>query len=227
MSFQKFTLGLVAAFGLPWLLLIAVPFGTTRNIDAPEFDEDKDGRTGLYETASRTGRVANGSEVYGANGCYVCHTQVIRPTNAGNDLWRDAWAGQKNDDTKNGPRESNAFDYKGELIAHIGLTRNGPDLSNVGYRLEQAAAAAGVAPEDYVYQRLLTPRAILDNYDSTCPSQPQLFRPANAFGQTTEAYLDAEGNKLVPGKSAKALANYLLKLKKDDFIPDSINYSRD
>ena len=145
MTFQKFILGLVASFGLPWLLLIVVPFAKMKSPEVISFDEAKDDKVGTY-APSRSGRIANGSEVYGANGCYVCHTQVIRPTYAGSEIWRDDWAGQKkNADDKDTRRESNVFDYQGESIAHIGLTRVGPDLSNVGYRLEKRAEKMGLS----------------------------------------------------------------------------------
>lgn len=235
MTFQKFTLGLVAAFGLPWLLLIVVPFAKMRNVTTVSFDEAKDERTGVY-APSRAGRIANGSEAYGANGCYVCHSQVIRPTYAGSEIWRDDWAGQaKNADDKDTRRETNEFDYKGELIAHIGLTRVGPDLSNVGYRLEKRAAGLGLDPEEYIYTRLLSPRAEIGNHWSTCPSQPQLFSKVADYSQTDKAieYVcceDKDGNpitkKVIPGKSARALASYLLSLKKDDQVPSAINYGR-
>ena len=87
MTFQKFILGLVAAFGLPWLALIVIPFGKMSSLEPVAFDEELDGRIGNYES-SQVGRVPKGSEVYGANGCYVCHTQVIRPTYAGTEMWR-------------------------------------------------------------------------------------------------------------------------------------------
>lgn len=226
MSFQKFTLGLVAAFGLPWLLLIVVPFAKMRDVAPVSFDEEKDGVTGIYEP-NRSGRVSNGSEVYGANSCYVCHSQVIRPTYAGSEIWRDDWAGlKKNADEKDTRRESNVWDYAGEEIAHIGLTRIGPDLSNVGYRLEQKAAHYGLTKEDYVFSRLLNPRDFIGNHWSTCPSQPQLFRKPTEFAQSEEVYTNASGEEFIPGKNARALASYLLSLKKDDQVPDAINYRR-
>lgn len=226
MTFKKFTLGLVAAFGLPWLVLIVIPFAKMRNVEPVAFDEDKDGQSGLYEP-NRAGRVSNGSLVYGANSCYVCHSQVIRPTYAGSEIWRDDWAGlAKNADDIDTRRESNVWDYQGEKIAHIGLTRNGPDLSNAGYRLEMKAAKLEMDVEDYVYARLLNPRGFIGNHWSTCPSQPQLFRAPNAYAQTGEVFTDKDGNEYVPGKSARALASYLISLKKDDKVPDSINYRR-
>jgi len=186
MSFQKFILGLVTAFGLPWLVLIVIPFGKMNTLEAVPFDEDADGKTGFYES-TQTGRVPKGSEVYGANGCYVCHTQVIRPTNAGTEMWRDDWAGQKkNADDKDTRRESNPFDYAREGFAHIGLNRVGPDLSNTGYRIEKLAAEFGLTPEQYLYKRLLDPRGFIGFHWSTCPSQPQLFKKANPQSQSDE-----------------------------------------
>ncbi len=226
MTFQKFTLGLVAAFGLPWLLLVVVPFAKMRSIETVSFDEEVDGKTGVY-APSRAGRISNGSEVYGANGCYVCHSQVIRTTYAGSEIWRDDWAGQKkNVDDKDTRRESNVFDYQGELIAHIGLTRVGPDLSNAGYRIEKRAKALGLTPEDYIYTRLLNPRAEVGYDWTTCPSQPQLFKTPSEFAQTEQTFETGNGKLMVPSKSARALASYLLSLKKDDPIPDTINYRR-
>lgn len=226
MTFKKFTLGLVVAFGLPWTLLVVVPFAKTRQPEAIAYDEDADGREGIYGP-KRAGRVSNGSEIYGANGCYVCHTQVIRPTYAGSEIWRDDWAGQKkNADDKDTRRESNLWDYEGEAIAHIGLTRVGPDLSNVGYRLEKKAQLLGMKVEDYIYTRLLNPRSLLGNHWSTCPSNPQFFDKPNYYSQSTNHYKNRDGECKIPNQSAKTLASYLKSLKKDEQVPRVINYRR-
>ena len=229
MSFRNFILGLIVTFGLPWFLIIVMPFAKMRDVAPVEFDEEKDGITGVY-TPDRAGRTSNGSEVYGANGCYVCHSQVIRPTYAGSDVWRSDWAGQeKNADDKDTRRETSVFDYQGEKIAHIGITRNGPDLSNVGYRLEKRATKEGVTVEELIYRRMLNPRGE-KGYDwSTCPAQPQLFKKKPSHLQTEEAYDFPVGKngkvvKMIPGKGARALASYLSSLKKDDQVPHTMNY---
>ncbi len=229
MSFQKFILGLVAAFGLPWLVLIVIPFGKMNQLETVSFDEDTDGKTGFYES-SQVGHVPLGSAVYGANGCYVCHTQVIRPTYAGTEMWRDDWAGQKkNADDKDTRRESNPFDYAREGFAHIGLNRVGPDLSNAGYRIEKLAAKFEMTPEQYIYNRLLQPRSFIGFHWTTCPSQPQIFRKATPYGQSDELITietkDGEVKTYVPGKSARALASYLLSLKKDNQVPASMSHN--
>lgn len=229
MTFQKFILGLVAAFGLPWLIMIVIPFGKMSNLEVVPFDEDADGKTGFYES-SQTGRVPKGAEVYAANGCYVCHTQVIRPTYAGTDMWRDDWAGQKkNADDKDTRRESNPYDYAREGFAQIGLNRVGQDLSNVGYRLEKDAKEFGLSTEQYVYQRLLNPRGFIGRHWSTCPSQPQLFKKASEHAKSnnvvTRENKKGEAVSYVPNKNAKALASYLLSLKKDNQVPASMSYA--
>ncbi len=227
MTFQKFILGLVVAFGLPWLLLIVIPFGKMSNLEAVSFDEDEDGRVGIYSSDQQ--HYQFGSAVYGANGCYVCHTQLIRPTYAGSDMWRDNWAGQNKDaDDQDTRRESVPQDYAKETFAHIGINRVGQDLSSVGYRLEKEAASLGLSPEAFIYRRLLAPRDFVGKHWSTCPSQPQLFKKASPFAksQNVVTFENAEGElqAYVPKKEAKALTRYLLSLKKDNQVPASMSY---
>ena len=117
MTFRSFAIGLTAAFGIAWLAVVVVPFFSMRDVKPVAFDEAADGKTGIY-FPKRTGRVANGAEVYAANGCYLCHTQVVRTTDAGNDLGRPDWGGSKTDETRGDTRrESNVFDYQGEKFA--------------------------------------------------------------------------------------------------------------
>lgn len=228
MSFQKFMLGLVAAFGIPWLLLIVIPFGKMSSLEPVAFDEEADGQTGYY-SSSHVGRVPRGSEVYGANGCYVCHTQVVRPTYAGADMWRADWGGQsKNADGVDSRRESNAYDYAREKFAHIGLNRVGPDLSNAGYRIESFAAELGLSPEQYIFSRLIDPQGTTGFDWTNCPSQPQLFKKASAHSQSSDIVTIEKKNgktkAYTPGSDARALASYLLSLKKDNKVPESISH---
>ncbi len=94
MTFRTFILGLLASFGFAWLSVVVVPFFKMRNLQPLVFKEDVDGKDGIYHP-KRAGRVANGAEVYAQQGCYNCHTQLVRPTYAGNDLFRADWGGQK------------------------------------------------------------------------------------------------------------------------------------
>lgn len=135
MTVKTFFYGLIASFGIPWLMILVIPFGTMRSMEAPRYDEVNDERTDLYQP-KRSGRTENGSLVYAQEGCAMCHTQVTRPSYAGQDVFREGHGGMKNDpDRGNTSRITNPWDFPGEKRAHIGETRIGPDLGNFGTRL--------------------------------------------------------------------------------------------
>ena len=155
MTVKTFFYGLIASFGLPWLIMLAVPFGTMRSMEAPSYDEVNDERTDLYNP-KRSGRNGNGSLIYGQEGCAMCHSQVTRPSYAGQDVYREGQGGTKKDPERGDTRRiTNAWDFAGEERAHIGESRIGPDLGNFGNRLEalqasenlKAAEAAGIKIE--------------------------------------------------------------------------------
>lgn len=229
MSLRHFILGLSVSFGLAWLAIVVVPFIKMRNLPSVTMTEEAD--SGLF-FPKRAGRIANGAEVYAANGCYNCHTQVIRPTYAGNDLFRADWGGLKNDpDRGDTRRETNAFDFIGENFAQIGVNRIGPDLSNLGRRVE-----ANYAPENpsrWLYAYLFDPRHELDRKGSACPSFRYLFEeksvgagvPEDAVTFSDGVVAADDGKVFVPKSDAKALVSYLLSLKKDSPVPTSLDFS--
>ena len=136
MTVKTFFYGLSASFGLPWLVMLAIPFSTMRSMEAPRYDEIDDERTDLYQP-KRSGRIENGSLIYAQEGCAMCHSQVTRPTYAGNDVFREGHGGTKNDADRGDTRRiTNAWDFAREKRAHIGESRIGPDLGNFGNRLE-------------------------------------------------------------------------------------------
>lgn len=226
MTFRSFAFGLTTAFGIAWLAVVVVPFFLMRDVKPVAFDEAADGKTGIY-FPKRTGRVANGAEVYASNGCYLCHTQVVRTTDAGNDLGRPDWGGTKTDETRGDTRrESNVFDYQGEKFAQIGVSRLGPDLSNLGLRVQNYVKESGGDPEAWLYMHLYNPRLDPKLSTSKCPSHPFLFeekevtgqQPAEALAVTTK-----EGHAIVPTPAAESLVSYLLSLKRDDALPKAID----
>lgn len=226
MTFRQFAIGLTVSFGLAWLAMVVIPFFKLRNPSPVSFEEGVDTKEGIYHP-KRAGRVANGAIVYAANGCYQCHTQVVRPTYAGNDMGRDGLGGLKADPERGDTRrESNVYDYIGVDFAQIGVTRLGPDLMNVGRRME---AEHGVDAESWLYKRLYNPRLIPVLTDwSSCPSYSFLFETREITGQRSDEALDvsvAEGSEVVPGEKAKALVEYLMSLKHDDEVPSSMNYA--
>jgi len=239
MKFKAFILGLLVSFGLPWLLAIVAPFAAMRNLEPVSYAGiDIDGAEGVY-LPKRSGRIAEGSAIYGAEGCYYCHTQLIRPTYAGSDLWRPDWAGlKKTADHPDTRRETLASDYQGEKVAPIGVMRVGHDLSNLGRRLEYNLKGTSLTPEEWLYLHLYNPRDtepyrigsqdIKEN--SACPSKRGLFRevPKNLAGAEA-LHVDAPaGLAIVPTDRARALVSYLISLKKDTMdqpIPQSLNFN--
>jgi len=190
-----------------------------QSIETVEYDELLDEKTGVYNPKT-TGTVVNGALVYAENGCYVCHTQVVRPTYAGADVWRNDW----------GNRESNIYDYLGEKYAHIGMTRNGPDLSNFGSRVREYVTDenqrfTAATPEEWIYNHFIRPQAMTDPA-SYCPPLGFMFDKANTYGQkSTSALTNKHGEPVSPSAEAKFLAGYLMSLQRDSDVPAAIDYS--
>lgn len=227
MSLRTFLLGLTASFGIAWLSVVVIPYLRMSRLE-PIAHEGSDATGGIF-FPKRTGRIANGAKVYAANGCYQCHTQVVRPTYAGTDLWRPDWAGLKEDaDRGDTRRETNAWDFQGETYAQIGLTRMGPDLSNFARRLEGLYLKKGESPEAWLHAHLYNPRNNPKLWQSSCPPHPFLYVVREIKGQRSLEALDVEveeGKEVVPGPEAEALVSYLLSLKKDQAVPDSLNFA--
>ncbi len=228
MSFRTFFLGLSASFGVAWLAIIIIPFVKMRSLEPMEMD-DAEGTNAVY-IPKRAGRITDGAEVYSENGCYLCHSQLIRPTYAGNDMFREDWGGLKNDEDRGDTRrETNAFDYAGEDFAQIGVTRTGPDLSNLGRRVEALyAPAEEMEPEQWLYRHLYNPRWKPQRRSSTCPSFGFLFEENEIKGIPSNESLPftgEDGGELSPKPEARALVSYLLSLKKDQPVPASLDFS--
>lgn len=227
MSLRTFILGLSASFGIAWLAIIIVPFIKMRNLAPIELNEATDGATGIFYP-KRTGRIANGALVYAENGCYLCHTQLVRPTYAGNDLYRPDWGGLKADpDRGDTRRETNAYDFAGEKFAQIGVSRMGPDLSNLGRRVESEYAAGGDAAK-WLYAHLYNPRLEPSRWKSNCPAFPFMFTKQLITGNPSSdavAIVDGGRKEIVPNEDAKALVSYLLSLKKDQAVPAVFDFA--
>lgn len=243
MTFKAFIFGMLASFGLPWLFAIVLPFATMNSLEPVEFEEGNEEAQGVYQP-KRDGRVTEGSIVYGQEGCYQCHSQLIRPTYAGNDLHRDGWAGfKKTIDLPDTRRETLPQDFAGERIAHIGNNRVGPDLANLGRRLEFHLAKTNLDPETWLFQHLYAPRKT-PNYrrdakgfpsqdiatDSTCPAKKGLFKMVPAYQGRGQAINDSPSDSdlvVVPTDRARILVSYLSSLKKDTFnqpLPEELNF---
>jgi cytochrome c oxidase cbb3-type subunit II len=155
--------------------------------------------TGAIYPAARAGLAQQGREVYRAQGCYYCHTQQVRPQGFGSDYER-TW----------GARHSVAADYLFDYPVMLGRLRMGPDLANIGNR--QTNQLWHLV---HLYDPSLTVRG------STKPSYSFLFekRPIRRGGSPEALPLPPDrvelGYEVVPTPQARALAAYLLSLKKD------------
>ena len=228
MSLRTFILGLSLTFGIAWLAVVVVPYFKMRNLAPIALNEETDGATGVFNP-KRAGRIVEGARVYAANGCYHCHTQVVRPTYAGNDLARPDWGGLKDDETRGDTRrETNAFDFQGERFAQIGLARLGPDLSNLGRRVASKYASDEISAETWLYRHLYDPRLDPSRDSSNCPSHKFLFARRPITGQPAADALPVEtceNTEIVPKQEARALVSYLLSLKKDQKVPSQLDFS--
>ena len=139
----------------------------------------------------RFGESDFGAKIYAAEGCAYCHTQMVRPTYAGPDMWRTGWGGR---DPEGLSRETRPEDYFGESFAFLGYQRMGQDLSNVGHR---------ITSREEMHRHLYDPRSF--DQDSGMPAYTHLYT--------------REGDRYVPTAKAEALVDYLLSRKKDAKIP--------
>ncbi len=224
MSLRTFILGLSASFGAAWLAVVVVPYFKMRDL-APVADSAAKSATPIFNP-KRGGRVADGAKIYAENGCYLCHTQVVRPTYAGNDLYRPDWGGLKEDpDRGDTRRETNAYDFQGETFAQIGVNRMGPDLSNLGRRVE---AQHGADSGRWLYLRLYDPTANPKLWNSHCPPHKFMFVKREVKGAPSPDALPVnvgDGFELVPDSDARALVSYLLSLKKDHPVPAALDFA--
>ncbi len=246
MTVKTFFYGLSASFAIPWLIMVAIPYGSMSSMPNVEYDENKDEKTGTFQPL-HSGRLGIGSMIYAQEGCTMCHSQLTRPTYAGNDVFRDGQGGFKADPERGDTRRiTNYMDFDGEDMANIGETRIGPDLGNFGSRVssktvEENAVLAkelGVDVSElgdnafngelYVYQHLFDPRKFIVNAKkSNCPKNPRFFEKKKIYGQgAVDAVFEKDGYQYVPNDRGRAIASYLLNLKRDGDVPVSMIYNK-
>lgn len=152
--------------------------------------------------AYRTGAQKRGLDVYRANNCAACHTQMIRPAGLGPDLTRpEHWALPN--------RFSVAEDYLYDYPVMLGTQRVGPDLANAGSRIDQRI----------VLLKLYNPANLVAN--SVMPPYPFLFKKQKIGRNSSPDALPVkveEGYEVVPTDDAKALAAYIASLNQNAYI---------
>ena len=78
-SLRKFVFGLGLAFFLPWLVLIVIPHSKMRAATVETWTDEELAKTFSYPPGTPN-TFRRGHEIYGAEGCASCHSQMIKPT---------------------------------------------------------------------------------------------------------------------------------------------------
>lgn len=128
-------LGIFLTFAAAWVGLVFMPSATLNQVTATQVEGSS-----LVNPAAYTGDQQLGRLVYQREGCVYCHTQQVRGGQYNNDLLR-GW----------GSRRSIPQDYVHDYPVLLGTMRTGPDLANVGARLNV---------ENWHYQHLYDPQLI-------------------------------------------------------------------
>lgn len=179
-----------------------------------------------FESA-RPGKSAQGSAIYAAEGCFICHTQIVRRQLSGHDLQIQINQGLQGDTVY---RVSEPQDYDPEMnegAIQIGHARIGPDLFNlaarvdeyVSYRNADGEKLRAAAPDEWLMLHLYNPRAaVLGRPWSICPSMSFLFEKRKIKGArpdpTALPVKTEEGYEIVPTRRAVELVDYLKTLKR-------------
>ncbi len=210
-EFPRFILGLAAAFIVPLLLLIVVPYLQLSSVESVKYAETDEVDNAWAYPSVWTGANKDGEKIYASLGCAYCHTQMIRPTYAGADMWRKGWGGNEADGLA---RETQPEDYNNDQHAMLGYMRIGQDLANIGTR-----------HTDRAWYHLKLYNARTQNVDSNMPSYKLLYRK-QPLGIKSENALKLEGRfaveegyEVIPTEKAEALVDYLLSRKMDAKLP--------
>jgi cytochrome c oxidase cbb3-type subunit 2 len=229
MTLKTFLAGIVLTFGLAWVTMIAIPVANMGKRPPVKMSDAKDAP---YYQHFVSGRLLNGAEIYHNNGCANCHTQIVRPTHAGNDVLRK----HPTPPNDSAPfRETAVNDFDGEAFANIGRQRIGPDLSNFGIRAETYATKTKMSPEQWVIEHLNNPRNGNLHLDaagkptdmswSNCPAQHQMFERVNPQAQPGGFTVTRNDSEVYqPAEDARTLTSYLLSLKRNETLPPALSH---
>lgn len=191
-------IGLMLVFLTSWLALVLVPY-----IQLGRLSPDIDDTTRDETPAAFSGLAEQGRQIYAADGCIYCHSQQVGARADSADLDREGW----------GARRTVARDYLRDRAAYLGNSRLGPDLANVGVRRDKAG---------WYYQHFYEPDAVSPG--TNCPPLRFLFDSHAVVGQPSTDAVKLAGDQpavptseVVPRHDAKALAAYLLSLKRSAY----------
>ncbi len=196
-----FFLGLFAALGISWAGIV---LGSNAQLGAlaPYYDDTQ----GTSYPEWMPGVAARGQLVYRDLGCAACHTQQVRRPDFGSDRAR-GW----------GERQSVARDYIYQPFPQLGLSRIGPDLTNVGDRKPTAmdsddlltmlySGTGGMPPYRFLFERRRLGSGA---------------QPSDRALNLTGALRPKSGSEIVPTDRAVDLVGYLLSLKTTYDYPEA------
>jgi cytochrome c oxidase cbb3-type subunit 2 len=195
--------GIFATFALAWFGETVIPQIQLGNLQ-PQTEEDG---SDPYPV-NNSGIVARGRKVFVSEGCFYCHTQMVRGELSGSDIAR-GW----------GARRTVARDYIYDEPAVLGLTRNGPDLANIGNQdvIDASTKEKRWKDASWHYLHLYNPRIKVEG--SLMPSFSYLFEKRKIAGERSVEALPLQGEndagngyEVVPSSDARALVAYLLSL---------------
>lgn len=197
-------IGLLLIFLTSWLVLVVAPY-----VQLGRLNPDVDDVTQDQTPAAYSGLAEQGRQVYAANGCVYCHSQQVDASSFNTDIAR-----------KWGERRTVARDYLRDRAAYLGNSRLGPDLANFGARPE---AEKMKDTADWLYAHFYAPDTVAEG--TNCPPLPFLFNHREVIGQPSTEAVHLPGDtveavpkeEIVPGHDAKALAAYLLSLKRTTY----------
>lgn len=189
-------LGLLAAMATSWALHVMVPRFQLGDLEMTRIEE-----TGQSYPVNRPGLAWQGAEVYRAEGCQYCHTRFVLGPGAGHDLAR-GW----------GARRTVARDYLRDTPPMLGRIRFGPDLSNVGVRIDDEARLL----KQLYDPRLIEPRSTMPRYRHLFEERrlkPGEARSPQALDLPADYPLPKGVGEVVPKPAALALVAYLRSLR--------------
>ncbi|MEE0764169.1 c-type cytochrome [Akkermansia sp.] len=172
---------------------------------------------------------AEGARIYAAEGCALCHTQVIRRSMSGRD-WQTAIDRGTDPDFPyrvSEPEDADA-EFNREGAPQMGVASVGPDLSNaaeyVAGRLEYEDAVSrstrrAAQPQEWLALHLYNPREPQFRTPwSVCAAMPGVFEYRRIQGNAPSAgalpVLTEPGWELAPSSRGRHLLNYLSSLRR-------------
>lgn len=205
MRFPTLFAGIFLTFAFAWVGQTMIPNAQLGHLQ-PQTEEDG---SDIYPV-NNSGIAARGRQVYISEGCIYCHTQQVRPEQAGSDIDR-GW----------GKRRTVARDYVYDDPVVLGAMRNGPDLANEGTRqIDDKPLDAA-----WHYVHLYKPQIKVEA--SNMPSYSYLFEKRKISGERSEDALELDaanspgaGYEIVPSDDAKALVAYLMSLDRSHALKE-------